>query len=393
MTGRSLTASIKGIEKAKKALRSNSLNQTALARDLGFSRSTVTNFFRQIPIERLNFEEICTKLGLDWQDIVDVPANETEIEEIENTIFKDPNFLGREEDIASINNLVNEGKKVILIKAEGGIGKTTLAENWFKIQGLDYLKLNVGTTSQNIQSVEDWVRLKLKDYFQIPPVENFMTMLEQFKIKLQNLKIGIPQLLNSVIQDIYPLLPNFIDKHILDVYNNYLEMLSFLKTNVLNDKICNLQFEIVISSLSFEQINNLIENEGFDEIKFIYLDMGNSIISKVTFTLDEFKDLIIGDLSQYQENSNICISGIRSHKSEVKSSKLSESLIFYENRNLQEEWKLTYKDINMLRDYYDANLLITYSLYLTSPEVRSYIEETLLLPIEEIEKHPFKYQE
>jgi len=216
------------------------------------------------------------------------------------------------------------------------------------------------------------------------------------KLRQQKINIGTQDLRIAaigLIQDIYPLLPNFIDKHILDVYNNYLEMLSFLKTNVLNDKICNLQFEIVISSLSFEQINNLIENEGFDEIKFIYLDMGNSIISKVTFTLDEFKDLIIGDLSQYQENSNICISGIRSHKSEVKSSKLSESLIFYENRNLQEEWKLTYKDINMLRDYYDANLLITYSLYLTSPEVRSYIEETLLLPIEEIEKHPFKYQE
>jgi DNA-binding Xre family transcriptional regulator len=86
MTGRSLTTSIEGIEKAKKALRSNSLNQTALARELGLSRSTVTNFFRQIPIERLNFEEICTKLGLNWQDIVDITANETEIEEIENTI-------------------------------------------------------------------------------------------------------------------------------------------------------------------------------------------------------------------------------------------------------------------------------------------------------------------
>ncbi|MDB9488749.1 hypothetical protein PN492_19715 [Dolichospermum circinale CS-537/01] len=58
MTGRSLTTSIEGIEKAKKALGSNSLNQTALARELGLSRSTVTNFFRQIPIERLNFNDI-----------------------------------------------------------------------------------------------------------------------------------------------------------------------------------------------------------------------------------------------------------------------------------------------------------------------------------------------
>ncbi|WP_409333611.1 NACHT C-terminal helical domain 2-containing protein, partial [Dolichospermum flos-aquae] len=172
-----------------------------------------------------------------------------------------------------------------------------------------------------------------------------------------------------------------------------LEMLSFLKTNVLNDKICNLQFEIFISSLSFEQINNIIENKGFDEIKFRCLNMGNNIISRLTFTLDEFKDLIIGDLSQYQENSNICISSIRSQKSEVKSSELSKRLVFYENPYLQEQWKLMYKDINILRDYYDANLLLTYCLHLSSPEIRSYIEETLLLPIEEIEKRPFKYQE
>jgi hypothetical protein len=50
-----------------------------------------------------------------------------------------------------------------LIKAEGGIGKTTLAENWFKIQGSDYLKLNVGTTSQTIKS-RDWFFMKIHIY-------------------------------------------------------------------------------------------------------------------------------------------------------------------------------------------------------------------------------------
>jgi hypothetical protein len=732
----------------------------AIAKSLHIEESTVRKHIQEIcegfglrnefPDQRRSkLPELITLFAKYKPELLNIHNSEqlqTEDLDAPKPIYHYIDFLGREEDIANINNLVNEGKKVILIKAEGGIGKTTLAENWFKIQGLDYLKLNVGTTSQTLKSVEEWVISQLKQTFKITPAQNFGNMLDQLITQLQKQKIGIlidnlepalkngefiephqnyvdllealadqnlqsitiitsreqiyehkifrlptfynydleglnekiwqeyfenkeiiidndslnaiwrnyggnaeamsllaadilneskgdlkaywqdnsedllrhrsleqlvksqfdklrndnlqaynllcrlgvypnqdvnlpeiwlfcllwdapqnrqkrvindllsrclikkrdecyylhpilriqaiyefnllvqnhninililkskiddiilnnqkiqsflnsinqklffvsecykksafravhlehlltvdyefdksinnqdnnqyyelssridksfnilfkgvdfvsknfceqierycankfmdyidktmpnismkiknikyhPQLLNSVIQDIYPLLPNFIDEHILDVYENYIEMLSFLKTNVLNDQICNLHFEIFISSLSFEQINNLIENKGFDEIKFICLDMGNSIISKVTFTLDEFKDLIIGDLSQYQENSNICISGIRSHKSEVKSSKLSESLIFYENRNLQEEWKLTYKDINMLRDYYDANLLITYSLYLTSPEVRSYIEETLLLPIEEIEKHPFKYQE
>ncbi|MBE9220245.1 AAA family ATPase, partial [Dolichospermum flos-aquae LEGE 04289] len=217
--GRSLTASIEGIEKAKKALRSNSLNQTALARELGLSRSTVTNFFRQIPIERLNFEEICTKLALDWQDIIDITANETEIEEIENPIFKDPNFLGREEDIANINNLVNEGKKVILIKAEGGIGKTTLAENWFKIQGSDYLKLNVSTTSQTIKSLEEWLISQLKETFKITPAQNFGNMLDQLTTQLQKQKIGI------LIDNLEPALKNgkFIEPH-----QNYVDLLEIL---------------------------------------------------------------------------------------------------------------------------------------------------------------------
>ena len=71
MAGRSLKASKDGIEKAKKALSRNSLNQKALAQELGLARSTVTNFFRCIPIDRLNFEEICQRLGLEWQEIID----------------------------------------------------------------------------------------------------------------------------------------------------------------------------------------------------------------------------------------------------------------------------------------------------------------------------------
>jgi predicted NACHT family NTPase len=72
MTGRSLQASTEGIEKAEKALRRNSLTKKALAEHLGISRSTVTNFFSKKSVDRLNFEEICQKLGLEWQEIVTV---------------------------------------------------------------------------------------------------------------------------------------------------------------------------------------------------------------------------------------------------------------------------------------------------------------------------------
>ncbi|GAB1542037.1 NB-ARC domain-containing protein [Scytonema sp. NUACC21] len=116
--------------------------------------------------------------------------NRNEFLEISNN----SDFVGREEAMSHLNNLVCEGAKVILICAEGGIGKTTLAEKWFERQGFEIaqlLKLSVGTISQDIQPVEDWVRLKLKNYFHETPELNFLTMLEQLKSKLQTHKVGV----------------------------------------------------------------------------------------------------------------------------------------------------------------------------------------------------------
>ncbi|MCC5661071.1 hypothetical protein LC608_29710 [Nostoc sp. XA010] len=101
MTKRGLQASTQGIAKANQALIRNNLNKTALARDLGLSRATVTNFFRVIPIERLNFEEICQRLGLNWQEIVDIPVCKYQTEEHQNPTSKNSDFVGREDAIAS----------------------------------------------------------------------------------------------------------------------------------------------------------------------------------------------------------------------------------------------------------------------------------------------------
>lgn len=137
----------------------------------------------------------------------------------EETPSNNPKFVGREKAIADLNTLVNKGAKVILIQAEGGIGKTTLAKKWFEHQGLEPLELRVGTTSQNIQSAEDWVRLTLRNYFKESPETNFLTMLEQLKGKLQHERIGV------LIDNLETALTNgeFIEPH-----NNYVELLTVL---------------------------------------------------------------------------------------------------------------------------------------------------------------------
>ncbi|MEH2116836.1 NACHT C-terminal helical domain 2-containing protein [Nostoc sp.] len=145
---------------------------------------------------------------------------QTEIFSEDKTISENTDFVGREDAIAHLSNLVNGGVKVILIQAEGGIGKTTLARKWFELQGLEYLELRVGTTPQNLNSVEDWVRLKLRNDFKMNPEQNFMTMLEQFKSKLQEQRIGV------LIDNLEPALRNgkFIEPH----HSSYVELLTVL---------------------------------------------------------------------------------------------------------------------------------------------------------------------
>jgi hypothetical protein len=61
-----------------------------------------------------------------------------------------------------------------------------------------------------------------------------------------------------------------------------------------------------------------------------------------------------------------------------------------EHRNIGHNWQFSKEQIGLLRQYYDANKLLVDCLYNASnvtPVVRSHIEETLLLPIAEIEKH------
>jgi predicted NACHT family NTPase len=98
MAGRSLQTSPQGIEKAKNALKRNSLTQKALVNERGIaSWSTINRFFNGKPVDRSFFIEICQELNLNWEQIVSPFLNTEEEEEPEN----------KEESVSSSDELIS----------------------------------------------------------------------------------------------------------------------------------------------------------------------------------------------------------------------------------------------------------------------------------------------
>ncbi|MEH2371563.1 hypothetical protein [Nostoc sp.] len=222
MAMKSLRVSLEKLEKVKRAFERTGWTQNEFASEVDLStRQPIGNFLAGKPVKHQVFKEICFKLDLDWQEVADLPKDtKSETEQFQDTTSNGSNFVGREDAIAHLNNLVNEGTKVILIHAEGGIGKTTLATKWFELQGLEYLELHVGSTPQNLNSIENWVRFKLRDYFKENQEQDFITMLDQLKSKLQNRKLGF------LIDNLEPALINgvFVEAD----NNHYVELLTVL---------------------------------------------------------------------------------------------------------------------------------------------------------------------
>ncbi|HLP87406.1 MAG TPA: ATP-binding protein [Nostocaceae cyanobacterium] len=109
--GRSLQINPEYIQKVKSALPVNGYpSQQALATDSGVSLSTVKTFLKGQPIDRLNFEELCKKLGLDWQKIAlkEIPTTAGEASPfITGAPITQPRyFFGREKELKRLFNLL-----------------------------------------------------------------------------------------------------------------------------------------------------------------------------------------------------------------------------------------------------------------------------------------------
>ena len=149
-----------------------------------------------------------------------VPCNKA-ISPTNLAVTEHSNFLGRNKAIADLQELVAQNHKIIVLQGKGGIGKSTLAQQFLASQGFELtLEVLMAKETENVVSaasvVEEWLQRDLNE----DSGKEFGVTLARLKRCLSRQRIAI------LIDNLEPALNK--DGRFIDRHRDYLELLRIL---------------------------------------------------------------------------------------------------------------------------------------------------------------------
>jgi tetratricopeptide (TPR) repeat protein len=160
-------------------------------------------------------------------------------------------FIGREGAIERLDELIQQGQRAIVIQGEGGIGKTTLAQEYLKTCGCDLiLELSMAKETAQIAPAEVVIEEWLQQDLQTEPGREYSVSLLRLKRQLSSRKIGI------LIDNLEPALDR--DGQLVAAHRNYLELFRILTDRQLpgitlitsRDRLCEVDLNLTHYRLS-----------------------------------------------------------------------------------------------------------------------------------------------
>uniref|UniRef100_UPI0037BFF981 AAA family ATPase n=1 Tax=Chamaesiphon sp. OTE_20_metabat_361 TaxID=2964689 RepID=UPI0037BFF981 len=160
-------------------------------------------------------------------------------------------FIGREQATASLDELIQQGQRSIVIQGEGGVGKTMLAQQYLQTCGCDaILELSMAKETAQITPAEIVLEEWLGQDLGIDPGREFGVALLRLKRQLSACKIGV------LIDNLEPALDR--DGRFVDAHRSYLELLRVLTDRQLagvtlitsRDRLCEIDLNLTHYRLS-----------------------------------------------------------------------------------------------------------------------------------------------
>ena len=155
-------------------------------------------------------------------------------------------FIGRDVEIARLDEFIEQGQRTIVIQGEGGVGKTTLAQQYLKTCGCDLiLELSMAKETDRITPAEIVVEEWLRQDFQIEPGREFGVALLRLKRQLSTHRVGV------LIDNLEPALDR--DGRIILAHRSYLELFRILTDRQLSgvtlitsrDRLCEVDLNLI----------------------------------------------------------------------------------------------------------------------------------------------------